>query len=68
MICRCPACTPDPAPTWTPEYRLECEARHLLRLPLAERRQALAAPARAARRLALEAEMRRQWDANRKTA
>lgn len=66
--CLCPACTPEPAPTWTPDYRLACEARHLLNLPLAERRKALAAQARAARRQALEAEMLRQWGAGRKTA
>ena len=29
--------------TWCREWLIECEARHLLKMPLAERRQALAA-------------------------
>lgn len=47
------------APTWQPEYRLECEARALLDMPLALRRMELAAPARAGRRKSLEDEMKR---------
>lgn len=27
MSCLCPACTPTPAPTFTEEFRLACEAR-----------------------------------------
>jgi len=49
-------------PTWGPEYRLACEAAMLLRMPLAQRRQELAVPARVRRRAALENEMRRQWE------
>lgn len=47
--------------TWSLGWRLECEARHLLRLPLDERRRELAAPARARRRETLEAIMLRLW-------
>lgn len=54
------------ADTHSPEYRLECEARYLLRLPLAERREAMARPARAKRLTALRAEMTRQWQAAQK--
>lgn len=32
VICHCPACTPDPQPTYTPAYRLACEVRHLAKL------------------------------------
>ena len=27
MMCLCPDCSPDPAPTYMPEFRLACEAR-----------------------------------------
>ena len=59
--CRCPSCSSTPAYTWTPEYRLQCEARYLLNMPLRERQDALKHPARALRRADLEAEMKRQW-------
>lgn len=48
-------------PTWTPAFRLECEARYLLGMPLRIRQDALKHPARAMRRADLEAEMKRQW-------
>lgn len=66
MHCRCPDCSPDALPTWTPAHRLACEAKLLLRMPLAQRRMELAVPARAQRRQALEAEMKRQWEATRR--
>lgn len=46
-------------PTWSSAWRLECEARALLALPLAVRRLELAVPARAGRRKELEGEMKR---------
>lgn len=50
------------SPTWSPAWRLECEARYLLQIRgLGARREALAKPLRALRRVALEAEMRRLW-------
>lgn len=52
-------------PTWTDTFRLECEARYLLAMPLPVRQMELKAPARAKRRAMLEAEMRRQWEAGR---
>jgi len=61
MSCRCPSCSADPLPTWTPEWRLECEARALLAVPPRQRRLLLADPARAKRREALEQEMLRLW-------
>lgn len=30
MTCLCPQCTDHPAPTYTEEFRRECEARYLL--------------------------------------
>jgi len=53
-------------PTWTPEFRLECEARYLLGMPLRMRQDALKHPARAMRRAELEAEMKRQWQNGRR--
>lgn len=54
--CLCPACSPDNiGPTYTPEYRLACEAREVLRWPLERRRQYLAARAVQGRRGELEA-------------
>jgi hypothetical protein len=44
-------------PTWTAEYRLECEARYLLAMPLEERRYALRSPKRAGRVDDLKREM-----------
>lgn len=63
--CFCPACAALPAPTFTPEFRLACEARMVLGWPLEERRAYLAARPVQARRADLETEMRRQWAAGR---
>lgn len=52
-------------PTWSLEAALRHEAALLLRMPLAQRRLELAAPARAGRRQALEDEMRRQFEQRR---
>lgn len=49
------------APTWGDAWRIECEARYLLSLPLEVRRSGLAHPDRAKRRNLLEADMRRLW-------
>lgn len=57
--CRCPQCSPEPLPTWTPAWRLECEARWLLAQPLAARRDYLAMPLVQGRSAALKAEMTR---------
>lgn len=54
--------------SWNPSWRLECEARALLALPLAVRRLELAVPARAGRRKELEGEMRRLFDEARREA
>lgn len=59
--CLCPSCSETPAHTWTPEFRLECEARYLLGLPLKVRQDALIHPARSMRRKSLEDEIKRQW-------
>ena len=32
MRCRCPSCCADPAPTYTEQHRLECEARFVCSL------------------------------------
>lgn len=67
MQCKCPMCSPSPWPTWTPQYRLECEARWLLAQPLAYRREHLTNidPRRAE---ALKAEMLRLHQTNREEA
>lgn len=57
--CQCEQCADDPSPTWTRAYAIECEARWLLSLPLAFRRQYLAKPAVSARAEMLKAEMLR---------
>lgn len=59
--CLCPFCAATPAPTFTPEFRIACEARMVLGWPLETRRAYLAARPVQARRAELEAEMRRQW-------
>lgn len=59
MPCLCPMCCATPSPTWTPQWRLECEARWLLGKPLAYRRDYLAQPAVLRRADALMAEMLR---------
>ncbi len=33
IACKCPACTPTPAPTYTEAWRHETECRHVARLP-----------------------------------
>lgn len=33
MTCRCPACSPEVAPTYSEEFRLACEIRYLTALP-----------------------------------
>lgn len=38
MPCQCPACSPDPAPTYTEQYRHECEVRMVSAMPTRERR------------------------------
>lgn len=32
--CQCPACSPNPSPTWTRSWALRCEARWVLRLSI----------------------------------
>lgn len=51
--------------SWSLAWRLECEARALLALPLVLRRQELAKPARVGRRQELEAEMVRLFNERR---
>ena len=63
--CLCPCCASAPSPTYLPAFRLETEARYLLTLPLAQRREYLAAKPVQARRAELQAEMTRQWQAAR---
>lgn len=36
--CRCDQCAAEPAPTWTEQWRHECEVRHVARLTVEERR------------------------------
>lgn len=55
-------------PTWSPAWRLECEARYLLGLPLRIRQEGLKHPSRALRRVALEAVMRKLFDAQRRVS
>ncbi|MHA6905389.1 DUF7696 family protein [Ralstonia syzygii subsp. celebesensis] len=65
MQCRCPSCCADPAPTYTEQHRLECEARHVCNLPDRERRLAYLEVVAKRRgqeaRDALAAEVHRQW-------
>ena len=58
--CQCPACSDSPKNSYTPEFRLQAEARHLMLLSLSERRLYLdrLTPNR---RKPLEAELMRQW-------
>ena len=58
--CKCPACSDSPKPSYSPEFRLQAEARHLLTLPLQARREYLASKPVQARREALQQEMARQ--------
>ena len=61
MICECPSCASNPSPTFLPSFRLETEARFVLKLPTkAQRREYLEAKPVQARRKELEAEMLRQ--------
>lgn len=55
-------------PLWQEAWRMECEARHLLSLPLQVRRDALAMSPRQPRRPALEAQMRLQHALRRRSA
>ncbi|MGC8703736.1 MAG: DUF7696 family protein [Thiomonas sp.] len=49
-------------PTWSEQYRLECEARYILRMPLADRRRWLAELERVRGKVdALKDEIVRQW-------
>lgn len=57
MPCKCPQCSQTPSRTWTPAWRLECEARWLLGLTLDARREHLAHPLVQARAEALKAEI-----------
>jgi hypothetical protein len=35
--CKCPNCVSDPLPTYLPSWRLECEARELMKWPVSKR-------------------------------
>ena len=59
MTCMCPQCSATPLPTWTPEWRLECEARWLLGKPIWVRKEYLDKPAVAQRAEVLKGEMLR---------
>lgn len=37
--CRCSACSPTPAPTYTEAFRFDCEVRHLANLPTRDDRK-----------------------------
>lgn len=39
MTCMCPQCTPNPAPTYTEAWRMECEARYIAQLTTDEERR-----------------------------
>lgn len=55
-LCQCETCAPqNPAPTYTQDWRLTCEARWLMRLPRQMRQEYLDKPAVQARRSALVA-------------
>lgn len=56
------------SPTWSPACRLECEARHLLTMPLEMRQAELAHANRAKRRSMLEQEMLRIWPERKRQA
>jgi hypothetical protein len=49
MKCLCPQCTPNPAPTYTEDHRLKCEARHLARFTSDEERAQYIAEVRSRR-------------------
>lgn len=62
--CQCPACcVSNPSPTYQPAYRLACEARYLLTVPLAERRAYLAHKNVEPLRKELEAAILKEWEA-----
>lgn len=42
--CQCPQCCKTPAKTWTPAWRLECEARFVMRMAAWQQRDYLAQP------------------------
>ena len=61
--CQCPRCFASPKPSYSQSHLLACEARLLLTWPLAQRCEYLAKlPDR--RRLPLQAEMTRQFEAS----
>ena len=53
MPCHCPQCSPTPLRTWTPEFRVWCEAKRLLRLTDAEQESYLTHPMVTARAFSL---------------
>lgn len=66
---RCAIATANSAsPTWSTAYRLECEARHLLAMPLEVRQAELGHANRAKRRPMLEKEMLRIWSERKRQA
>lgn len=40
ISCQCPDCTTTPAPTYTPEFRHDCEVRYVAAIPSRDRRVA----------------------------
>lgn len=69
VTCLCPQCTSSPAHTYTPEYRMECEARMVCDMPTKERRAEYLAlverkrgPAGAEK---LKAAVRKEWNERR---
>ena len=63
MSCLCPSCTPNPAPTYTENFRLVSEAHTILSWPFSERRAFLERVGKErgkADRASLEAELIRQ--------
>ncbi len=63
--CMCPQCMALPLHSYTPAFRLECEARAVLAWPIEARREYLASRPVQGRRADLEEVMRRQFDARR---
>lgn len=63
--CSCQRCSATPKPSYSPEFRLQAEARYLLSMSLAQRREYLQAKPVQGRVVALKAEMTRQFEAAR---
>lgn len=61
--CLCPSCDSNPSQTYLPAYRLDCEARYLLTVPLAERRAYLSHTNVEPRRRELEAAILKELEA-----